>query len=92
MITNVLVRPNPFSTSFTMEITCEQSKHTIVRLFNPEGRIIKMFSWFLIKGTNITNITELGLVKEGVCRLDILDNEGNLLHTLTIAKEVVKVV
>lgn len=87
MITEVLIQPNPFTTSFNLEITSEQSKHTIIRLFNPDGRITKMFSWFLVKGTNITNITDMKPGSTGTHRLDIIDNEGMQLFSAEIIKE-----
>src|SRR5689334_24951611 len=52
VITKVLIRPNAFFTAITLDVASEQSRHAIVRMYNMEGRIVKMFSWFLVRGTN----------------------------------------
>jgi hypothetical protein len=87
MITKVTVRPNPFYTVLTMDVYCESNKNIIVRMFNAEGRIVKMFSWYLVKGTNVTAINELGNLENGLFLLDIIDNEGSVLFSTRLTKE-----
>lgn len=87
MITKVSVRPNPFYTVLTMDVYCESNKNIIVRMFNADGRIVKMFSWYLVKGTNVTAINELGSLDNGHFILDIIDNEGNVLFSTRLTKE-----
>lgn len=87
MITKVTVRPNPFYTVLTLDVTCETSRHIIVRMFNEAGKIVKMFSWYLVKGTNVTAINELGNLENGLFVLDIIDNEGKVLFTEKLTKE-----
>lgn len=87
MITKALVRPNTFFTAITLDVTSEQSRHTIVRMYNSEGHIVKMFSWFLVKGTNVTSINEINSLMDGTYYLDMIDNEGNLLYSTNITKE-----
>jgi hypothetical protein len=87
MITKVTVRPNPFYTVLTLDVYCESNRNIIVRMFNEEGKIVKMFSWYLVKGTNVTAINELGNLESGLFQLDIIDNEGNILFTSKITKE-----
>jgi hypothetical protein len=87
MIPKVIVRPNPFFTSITLDVTCSQGKHVIVRMFNDEEKIVKMFSWFLVKGINITNIGEVDLLPHGSYSLDIIDLEGEILYATQLAKE-----
>jgi hypothetical protein len=87
MITKVTVRPNPFYTVLTLDVYCEQNRNIIVRMFNEDGRIVKMFSWYLVKGTNVTAINELGNLENGLFLLDIIDNEGNVLYSNKITKE-----
>ena len=87
MIPKVIVRPNPFFTSITLDVTCSQGRHVIVRMFNDEEKIVKMFSWFLVKGINITNIGEVDLLPRGNYSLDIIDLEGDVLFTTHLAKE-----
>lgn len=87
VITKVLVRPNPFFTAITLDVTSEQSRHTIVRMYDTEGHIVKMFSWFLVKGTNVTSINEINSLTEGKYHLDMIDNEGKLLYSTNVTKE-----
>ena len=87
MITKVTVRPNPFYTVLTMDVYCESNKNIIVRMFNAEGRIVKMFSWYLVKGTNVTAINELGNLDNGLFLLDIIDSEGSVLFSTRLTKE-----
>lgn len=87
MITKVTVRPNPFYTVLTLDVTCETNRNIIVRMFNEDGRIVKMFSWYLVKGTNVTAINELNNLENGLFVLDIIDNEGKVLFTTKLTKE-----
>jgi hypothetical protein len=86
MIPKVVVRPNPFFTSITLDVTCVQGKHVIVRMFDEDDKIVKMFSWFLVKGINITNISEVEFLPSGVYSLDIVDLEGDVLYSTQISK------
>lgn len=86
MITKVTVRPNAFATAITLDVSCDQSQHTIVRMFSEEGKIIKMFSWYLVKGTNITTIGDLNMPDEGVFHLDIIDTNAELLFKTHVKK------
>jgi hypothetical protein len=88
VITKVVIRPNPFFTAITLDVASEVSRHTIVRMYNGEGRIVKMFSWFLVKGTNVTSINEVNSLSEGTYHLDMIDNEGNLLYSTNLTKAV----
>lgn len=87
MIPKVIVRPNPFFSSITLDVTCAQGKHVIVRMFNEEDRIVKMFSWFLVKGINITNIGEVEVLPLGNYSLDIIDLEGDIVYSTQLHKE-----
>ena len=87
MITKVTVRPNPFYTVLTLDVACDTNRSIIVRMFNEAGKIVKMFSWYLVKGTNVTSINELGNLERGLFLLDIIDNEGTVLFSSRITKE-----
>ena len=87
MITKVTVRPNPFYTVLTLDVTCETNRNIIVRMFNEDGKIVKMFSWYLVKGTNVTAINELNNLENGLFVLDIIDNEGKVLFSTKLTKE-----
>lgn len=86
MITKVVARPNPFYTSVTLEVACEHSRHTIVRMTDADGKIVKLFSWYLVRGSNVTTITEMGAMQAGGYVIDILDNEGNSLFNTALTK------
>src|SRR5262245_8845899 len=81
MITRVTTRPNPFLTAVTLDVACDQSKHVIVRMFDAEDKIVKMFGWFLVKGINVTTINEMSGLQSGPYQLDIVDREGSVLYT-----------
>jgi hypothetical protein len=87
MITKVTVRPNPFHTVLTLDVACDSNRSIIVRMFNEAGKIVKMFSWYLVKGTNVTSINELRNLESGLFLLDIIDNEGTVLFSSKIIKE-----
>ena len=87
MITKVTVRPNPFYTVLTLDVACDSNRNIIVRMFNEAGKIVKMFSWYLVKGTNVTSINELTNLENGLFLLDIIDNEGTVLFSSKIKKE-----
>ena len=87
MITKVTVRPNPFYTVLTLDVACDTNRSIIVRMFNEAGKIVKMFSWYLVKGTNVTSINELSNLESGMFLLDIIDNEGTVLYTSRLTKE-----
>jgi hypothetical protein len=86
MITKVTVRPNPFYTVLTMDVTCDQNRNIIVRMFNEDDRIVKMFSWYLVKGTNVTAINDLGNLSSGAFLIDIIDIEGTVLFSTHLSK------
>ncbi len=86
MINEMLVNPDPFARSFTLEISCDQNLHAIVRLINSEDRIIKLFSWYLLKGANITNIDDILFTSSGKCRLDVINQHGELLHSIDVTQ------
>ena len=87
MITKVTVRPNPFYTVLTLDVACDTNRNIIVRMFNEAGKIVKMFSWYLVKGTNVTSINELSTLERGLFLLDIIENEGTVLFSSKIKKE-----
>lgn len=89
MITRVIAKPNPFFTSITLDVMCEQSRHTIVRMFDMDNRIVKMFSWYLVKGTNVTTINELNSLSGGTYFVDMIDSEARVLYATKLQKEAI---
>lgn len=76
---SMLIRPNVFYSSIVVEARCEQNTHTIVHITNTNGKIVKMFGWYLLKGSNITTIHDLepGMLHD--YKMIICDNQGNVL-------------
>jgi hypothetical protein len=89
MITKVNAKPNPFFTSITLDVVCEQNRHTIVRMFDMNDRIVKMFSWYLVRGTNVTTINELNSLGGGTYSVDIIDSEAKVLYATKLRKEII---
>lgn len=83
----VTTRPNPFLTSVTLNIMCDQNKHVIVRMFDEAGKIIRMISWYVLKGSNVTSINELNTLNTGQYFLDIIDSEGSILFNTMLTKQ-----
>lgn len=87
MSMKVTTRPNPFFTSVTLDVICDQNKHIIVRMFDEAGKIIKMLGWYVMKGSNVTSINELHILNNGQYFLDIIDTEGTVLFNTTLSKQ-----
>lgn len=86
MIEHVNLKPNPFTSVLNIEISCSYSKQVIVRMFNETGRIVKMFSWYLVKGINVTSLQDFKKEKSGFYLLDVIDHEGTVLFSSRIEK------
>jgi len=87
MITKIVIRPEPFETYIALEITCVQSKHLIIRISDGQDRIVKMFSWFVVKGANVTTFNEMDSLTGGNYCLDIMDLEGEILFSTELVKQ-----
>lgn len=87
MITKIIIRPNPFVTSIAFEIDCINSKNLIIRMTDEQERIVKMFSWFVVKGANVTTFNEMETLSAGTYCLDVMDLEGELLFSTEVVKK-----
>lgn len=87
MITKVIIRPNPFESSIALEVICVQSKHIIIRMTDEDDRIVKMFSWFVVKGDNVTTFNEVDTLCAGIYTLDVMDLEGELIYSTELIKK-----
>jgi hypothetical protein len=86
MSMKVSTRPNPFYTSVTLDVTCEYNRHIIVRMYDEAGKIIKMLSWYVMKGSNVTSINDLHILSTGQYFLDIIDTDGTVLFNTSLSK------
>jgi len=87
MNAQLTARPNPFINSLTVEINSPADQHGIVRLIDGTGKIIKMISWNLKRGLNITTLNNLKGLADGLYFLDVVDGDGNVLHKTKLVKE-----
>jgi len=87
MNTQLTARPNPFVNSITVEISSPADQHGIVRLIDGTGKIVRMLSWNLKRGLNITTLNNLKSLPDGLYFLDVVDSEGNVMHKTKIIKE-----
>ena len=58
--------PNPFKETLSFEIEVEQNVSTIVKMVNPEGKIVKLLSWNIKKGINKTAAKNTRKIREEV--------------------------
>lgn len=86
MIVNT--RPNPFTSNIIVEVVSEQQAHTIVRLYDHYGRFIRIISWDMAKGRNITMFRDLEELEDGTYVLDAVDSMGNTQYKVDLIKRV----
>ena len=86
MIVNT--RPNPFTSNIIVEVVSDQSAHAIVRLYDHLGRFIRIISWDMAKGRNITMFRDLEDLEDGTYILDAVDSMGNSLYKIDLIKRV----
>lgn len=84
--TRVSVRPNPFSNTFTLEIASVLNQQVVVKLTDSTGTIFKLFGWYLLKGTNVTTLKDMGKLAAGNYTLSIMSNDGELKHEVEVNK------
>ena len=86
MIVNT--RPNPFTSNVIVEIVSELQAHVIVRMYDHSGRFIRIISWDMAKGRNITMLRDLEDLEDGTYVLDAVDASGNTLYKHELVKRV----
>ena len=59
MINKLTAFPNPFVNSITIEISTDKSDHVIIRMRERKGKILRMFSWHLLEGSNLCSLNDL---------------------------------
>jgi hypothetical protein len=85
--TQIMAHPNPFLSCITLEIETANPGSSIVYLFDADGKIVKMLSWQLKKGMNITRLNDLDKLINGIYFLDVIDELGQVMHSLKVIKE-----
>jgi hypothetical protein len=86
MIVNT--RPNPFTSNIIVEVVSDHAAHAIVRLYDHYGRFIRVISWDMAKGRNITMFRDLEDLEDGTYVLDAVDSAGITLYKADLVKKV----
>ena len=79
--------PNPFKDSLSFEVEVDTNISTIVKIVNPEGKIIKLLSWNIKPGINKTSLHDLEGLAAGAYFVEIKDMKGNNLFSAKLTKE-----
>jgi len=79
--------PNPFKDTLSFEVEVDNNISTIVTIFDESGKIIKLLSWNLKKGTNKTTLSDLEHVASGAFTLEIKDMKGYVMFSTILTKE-----
>jgi hypothetical protein len=87
MINKLSAYPNPFLNNITIEISTDMDDHAIVRLRERKGRIVRMFSWNVAKGSNLCSLNDLDELKSGDYILDAVNEEGIVLGNAKVMRK-----
>ena len=89
LLMNLKVRayPNPFDSSISLEVLCEQDEQVIFRLYNPAGKVIKMSYWKLISGMNKIILDNLERLTPGPYHVELKDQHEATLYSTQLLKE-----
>lgn len=78
---SVKVTNDQLSSSIILDITSPDNRNTIVRMMNRERQIIKIYSWYLMKGRNITTIKNYDQLDTGSYSLQIMKIGGDIIFS-----------
>ena len=79
--------PNPFQETLSLEIEVDSNVSTIVKIVNPEGKIVKLLSWNIRQGINKTSLHDMCTLEPGDYFVEIKDMKGNNLFSAKLNKE-----
>ena len=79
--------PNPFKETLSLEVEVDSNVSTIVKIVNPEGKIIKLLSWNIKQGINKTSLHDMRSLEPGDYFVEIKDMKGNNLFSARLNKE-----
>ena len=79
--------PNPFKETLSLEVEVDSNVSTIVKIVNPEGKIIKLLSWNIKQGINKTSLHDLRSLEPGDYFVEIKDMKGNNLFSAKLNKD-----
>jgi hypothetical protein len=87
MPTHLSAYPNPFNESLSFEVEVENNISTIIKIVDDGGKIVKLLSWNLKKGTNKTSLNDLESLMQGEYFVDFKDMNGNNLFSAKLVKQ-----
>jgi predicted phosphatase len=87
MATHLSAYPNPFNESLSLEVEVENNISTIIKIVDKEGKIVKLLSWNLKKGSNKTSLSDLETLQQGEYHVEFKDMNGNRLFSATLNKQ-----
>ena len=80
------LRPAMVKDRLNIEMVMEYNQQVVLRMVNDEEKVVRMIGWYLLRGTNATALFDLEKLESGNYRIDVLDENGNLIHTASIQK------
>ena len=87
MVNKLSAYPNPFVNNITIEISTDKDDHAIVRLRERKGKILRMFSWTILKGSNPCSLIDLEELKPGDFILDAVNEEGIVMGNAKVMRK-----
>jgi len=87
MINKLSAYPNPFVNGITIEISAGKDDHVIVRMRERKGKIVRMFSWHLLEGSNLCSLNDLHDLLKGDYILDAVNEEGIVLGNAKVLRK-----
>lgn len=82
----VQFKPREFSHQITVEVLSETDQELIVKFRAANGKILRLFGWQLIAGSNVTTLQQLERFPAGNYMLEIFSMEGQLLFNGHLSK------
>ena len=78
---SVNVTADQHTSSIIIDITSPDNRNTIVRMLNRDRKIIKIYSWYLMKGRNITTIKNYDQLETGLYIFQIMKIGGDIIFS-----------
>ena len=82
----VQLKPREFSNQIMVEVLSETEQELIVKFRMANGKILRLFGWKLIAGSNVTTLQQLERYPEGNYLLEIFSVDGHLLFSGRLSK------
>lgn len=87
MIQKLTAYPNPFVNNVTIEVSTDKEDHVILRLRERKGKIVRMFSWNLMEGSNLCSLNDLHDLVNGDYILDAVNEDGIVMGNAKVMRK-----